>query len=526
MEKYFKAPKLKPGSTLWLAANEFKRSIRSRNTNSGPKAIIGRIVFFCVMAFACYGAGQALYMILKSGNYDEIAFHYAAGKKLILGFIALFFMSMMTSFMFMTDRGDLDLLLSSPTKPENIISGRLLVSSWRTIMLFWFFGTLFIGVSAIMVSPKYFSYIPVAIGLSLFEAGLTFILARWFLMKFGLRFGRIFVQILGFAGVFGGVYFGQVNSTHHARSSSITSFAIPEGEFPKPIQDFLIWIGGSVLGDWFVSFCIMAFGAIVYLIIASWIGKKFGSDVSWLSGQSETKENKAKKDKKIKFEASFLKLMFKKEMAGIFRDSTAIVQIVAPIAGILPAIFALLSAKDSDPDLFGYIGTPIIVFLSASMSASLAWMIVSVEEANELLNSSPIPSSKIYTYKALIALIPGMVEVSFFSIGMAFLNPKAAILTFVFGLIANINAIAVEFANPKPTKRPKMMQKPDRSLASIFIGIFTILIWAIAASLANYSLLWALIPSAIAASVFAWSVMFNKSDTINHAKAIWGEAAK
>ena len=526
MEKYFKPLRLKQGSTLWLAANEFKRSMRSRNTNSGPKAIIGRIILFSVLGFACYASGQGLYTILQNGGFDETAFRYVAGKKLIMGFVALFFMSMMTSFMFLTDRGDLDLLLSSPTKPKNIISGRLLVGSWRTIMLFWLFGTMFIGVSAIMVSPKYFSYIPVAIGLSLFEAGLTFLLARWFLMKFGLRIGRIIVQILGFAGVFGGVYFGQINNTRHIKSNSVMNFTIPEGEYAKPIQDFLIWFGGSVLGDWFVSFCVMGFGAIVYLIISSWIGTKFGNDVSWLSGQSETKEKKSKADAKIKFEGNFLKLMFKKEMAGIFRDSTAIVQIVAPIAGILPAIFAISGVKDGRADLFGYVGAPIIVFLSASMSASLAWMIVSVEEANELLNSSPLKTTKIYAYKAIMALIPGMLEVILFAIGLSFINIKAAIITLIFGLFANINAIAIEFANPKPTKRPKMMQKPDRSLASIFIGIFAILMWAVAASVAYYSLLWAIIPALVGSSIFAWSIMFNKTDNVNHAKAIWGEAAK
>lgn len=526
MEKYFKAPRLKPGSTLWLAANEFKRSIRSRNTNSGPKAIIGRIILLCVMGFACFGSGQALYEILRHGNFDETAFQYVAGKKLILGFIALFFMSMMTSFMFMTDRGDLDLLLSSPTSPKNIISGRLLVGSWRTIMLFWFFGTLFIGVSAFMISPKYFSYIPLAIGLSLFEAGLTFILARWFLMKFGLRLGRIIVQILGFAGVFGGVFLGQVNSTRHIRDNSVMNFSIPEGEFPKPVQDFLIWLGGSVLGDWSVSFCVMAFGIIVYLIIASWVGKKFGNDVSWLSGQSEIKEKKPKKDAKIKFEANFFKLMFKKEMAGIFRDSTAIVQVVAPMAGILPAIAITLGSKDGNSDLVGYVFAPMIVFLSASMSASLAWMIVSVEEAGELINSSPIKAAKIYTYKAIIALIPGMIEVSIFAFAMSFINLKVALISLFFGFLSNANAIAIEFANPKPTKRPKMMQKPDRSLSSIFIGIFAILMWAIASSVAFYSLLWAIIPAFVGSSIFIWSVMFNKTDNINHAKVIWGEAAK
>lgn len=523
MEISFKAPRLKAGSVLWLAVQDFKRSFRTKKNNSGAKALIGRLIFFAFMLFVFYSAGQGFYLTLLKGKLPIEVMEIAAGQKIFTMFIALFFMSMMTSFMTLTDRGDLDLLLSAPIEAKNIIIARLLVGSWRTIMIFWLFGTMFIGLSAVLVSPKYFSYLPTAIGMALAEAGLTFLAARYCLKSMGLRNGRIFVQIIGFVGIFGGVFLTQINAQNSARNYSKENLLNASANFPDALKDFYAFLGRSILGDWGVAFLFLAIGAAIFFCIALIFGSTFAKDAAWLSGQSDEGAKKKNPELTVNFKGNFAKTILFKELRGIIRDQTAIVQFVAPLAGILPAMFALLSVKNGQSDLMGYIASPLVVFLSASMSASLAWMIVSVEEANELLKSSPIALAKIYTYKAVFALMPAFIEFSLFAIGIAFFTLKGAILTFIFSLLANISIIAIEFANPKPTRRPKMMQKPDRSITSIIIGLVAIMFWSIASSVAYYSLLWSIIPIILALIIVAWSMMFNKNDETNHAKAIWAQ---
>lgn len=511
MEIAFKKPKIETGSVLWLALNQFRRSFRLRGAKFGAKQIIGNFFLISFIILVFWGVGQGLFQTLSKPDLNINVVYYAAGKQTLIAFIALSLMSMMTSFMYLTDRGDLDLLLSAPIDAKNIIIARLLVGSWRTIIMFWFFGSMFIGVSAVLISPKYFTYIPISMGLALLEAGITFVAARIFLLKFGLKKGRTLVQIIGFAGIFGGVFLKQMEISKTQKSEIQNQY----------FQEFFEFIGRALLGDWWGALLILAIGTISFYLITILVGKNFGNDAAWLAGQSELGIIKNRKNLNIKFKPTFKQIFFSKEMKSILRDPTAIVQFVAPLAGLLPLIITIMSMEEKESELIGYVTSPLIVFLSASMSASLAWMIISVEEADELLRSSPRKINNIYLYKALCALIPGGIEFIIFSILIAYFNPIAALNAFVFSLLANISVIALELANPKPSKRPKMMQKPDRSFITIMIGILIILLWSIAAAVAFYSLLWSLIPIILVLIILAWSVLFKENEQTNHVKNIW-----
>lgn len=510
MEIDFKPPKLKAGSVFWLAYNQFRCSFRIRGAKFGAKQIIGNLFLISFVLLIFWGTGKGLVETLNDKNLNLSDLYYSAGKQTFFAFIALSLMSLMTSFMYLTDRGDLDLLLSAPIEAKNIIIARLLVGSWRTIIMFWFFGTMFIGLSALMISPKYFTYIPVSIGLALFEAGITFVAARIFLIKFGLKKGRTLVQIIGFSGIFGGVFLKQMDMAKSKTVPNNDNFA-----------HFFDLIGRGLLGNWFIAISIMVLGAFCFYLIANFVGKNFGKDAAWLAGQSEIGSSKNNKKLAINFKPSFAQIFFQKEIKSIIRDPTAIVQFVAPLAGILPLIITILTIDEQISDVIGYIISPLIVFLSASMSASLAWMIISVEEADELLRASPRKINDLYLYKSICALIPGFIEFSLFSIFIAFFNPIAGINAFIFSLLANLSVIALELANPKPSKRPKMMQKPDRSFITIMIGIFIILLWAIASMVAFYSILWSLLPIIFALIILAWSILFKENEQTNHVKNIW-----
>jgi ABC-2 type transport system permease protein len=511
----FKPAILKNGSIIWLSLHSLRRSFRMGGQSNGSKVIFGQVFIALLLIGICWLAGQGVYQSFISNKFDTNYFAFIAGRKILIAFGALFFMSLMTSFMFLTDRGDLDLLLSAPIKPQNIIISRLLVGAFRTIAISILFGAIFLAYSCIFYSPKLLSFVPAIFGIGLIEAATTFLIARFMLLKSGIGTGRKIVQIIGFVGVFGGVFLNQKQI-----SNKSTSIILPHNE--SSFDNFLVFIGRAFIGDFAIATLILIIGILIFVIIAHFFAANFAKDSAILSGQTENNVKKRVSNLPLRFSDNFIKTMFLKEMRSLFRDPTAIVQIIAPMAGIMPAIIAIFNIKENQSEILSYVAPPLVVFLSGSMTASLAWMICSVEEANELLKSAPRQFEKIYALKAVFAFIPGFIEFTLFSILIAFFSPVAAVSCFVFCALANISVIAIEFANPKPAKRPKMMQKPDRSIISILIGIIILLLWAGASAIAFHSILWSLVPIGVALLILVFVVMFNKTDQTNHAKAIWG----
>lgn len=516
----FKKTLMPKTSVLWLAFAQIKREFRARNNNRGLAPNIGRFIFFLMLGGIFYGLGQGLYETIIIHKMPWRDLYYIAGQKLFISFCGLFFMSLMTAFMYFIDRSDLDLLLSSPIPPQKIIMSRLIAGSWRTILIFSIFSTAFIGYSALLISPLMFSYLPLAIGLAFLEAGLSFVIARFMLIKFGLINGRRMVQILGFGGLFGGVLAFQFLKEPQKLSLNINDLS------PKPLHHhfgelFFSFLGKGLLGNWLIAFSIMIFGLLLFVALINIVGRNFGKDVAIITGQEDSQNNNIPNN--ILFNNNILAMYFNKEVKGIIRDPTSLVQIVAPMAGLIPMLFLIFSKNSIDKSLIGIICGPILVFLSASLSGSLAWLAVSVEEANELLLSSPANQRQIYMAKFFAAFVPALVEIILLTALIILHDLKGGILAFIFALFASLAIISVEFARPKPAKRPKMMQRPDRSIFAIIFGMIMVLIWSIALSVANYSVIFSLPIIAVALTMNIWAVYAAPKGASNGLKILFAK---
>ena len=490
-ELKFKTPRLKAGSALWIAFNQIKRDFSARNAK-GAQIVITYIFLAAFLLTICAAGGQIVKVFYTGDFKIGYGFYLAAGNKLIMMFLGLLFMSIMTSFQYFSDRGDLDLLLSSPIKPEIIANSRLIVSTLRTTSMFLFFGTMFIAYTAITLKPILFSYIPVALGLALIEGGVTYIFARGLLIKFGLVAGRRIAQTMGTSGIVLGVWYMQTSTSGIKSKAEIFAY---DGTFSF-IDNTKAWFGEAVLGNWLNALIILLVGMVCYAIFMFIISKDFASDAAIISGQSEIDNKKTKVKSTLKFSKnnSAFKAIVKKEILTMTRDSTAIMQVVIPIATLIPFFYIINTNDDTTKDVMKYIVPPMIIMLTASISASVAWLVASVEEAGDLLKSSPASYYKIYLYKGFVAFLPALLEIIIISLAIAKLGLFVIAVTILFALLANLSAIFIEFANIRPSKRPKMMQKPERSFIGILYSMLVMAIWAGTSVVAMFNIAFALIP--------------------------------
>lgn len=493
----FKSIIFKPGSAPWLASYQVRRGLRKAKIGLNFWGIAGRMVALAVFAVICFSSGGALVEALQNGS-DTLYARSAALRPLLTVVVSGIFINLIAAYSTLTERNDLDLLLSAPIPPSRIVAARLLTSVWRAFFIYIMFASIFVLRAAIEISPIYFSYLPTAFGIALSEAAITFWCARLLLTKFGLRKGRNLSQIIGFGGMVAGVTFYQIGIAADMYGSASSGTA--------PIHPALAWWGGALVGDWLPALAIFAIGCTIYTVTFLVAGRDFARDVAVISGQSETKPESNTSQKPFVFSANLFKIIIFKEWRGIFRDARTFAQIAAPLVGLIPVAFAIVKSWDKDPAIAGYLGAPLVIFMAAQMVMSLAWMVASVEEAPDLLQSSPIRQFTIQSAKLFAAVMAGIVEVLLFALLVGLRAPQAILPIILGGTLACLSAAAVEFYRPRPAKRPKMAERPDRSIVAILFGIALSLCWAVFGLLLLLMPLAAIAPFLVACGLVAWAV--------------------
>ncbi|KAF0185027.1 MAG: hypothetical protein FD163_1724 [Hyphomonadaceae bacterium] len=492
-----KSKLFKPGSAIWLASYQIRRGLRNAKIGLNFWGIVGRIIALALFATICYVSGGALVALLQESGDAGVA-RSVAFRPLLTVAISGIFINLIAAYSTLTERNDLDLLLSAPIPPSRIVAARLLTSVWRAFIIYIMFASIFILRAAIEISPIYFSYLPTALGIALSEAAITFWCARLLLTRFGLRKGRNLSQIIGFGGMVAGVTFYQIGV-----ASNISDAVINSAPAFNPI---LAWWGGALVGDWLPALTIFTIGCTIYVVTYLVAGRDFARDVSIIRGQSENTPRANAKEKPFVFSGNLFKIIIFKEWRGIFRDARTFAQIAAPLVGLIPVAFAIVKSWDKAPEIAGYLGAPMVIFMSAQMVMSLAWMVASVEEAPDLLQSSPIKQFTIQSAKLFAAVMPGIIEVVIFA-GLVGLRAPSAILPIILGgSLACISAAAVEFYRPRPAKRPKMAERPDRSIVAILFGIALSLCWAVFGIIFQWKPIVSIVPFLMASALVAWAI--------------------
>jgi ABC-2 type transport system permease protein len=149
-----------------------------------------------------------------------------------------------------------------------------------------------------------------------------------------------------------------------------------------------------------------------------------------------------------------------------------------------------------------------LVMFGGQITGTLAWTAASIEEAGDLLLSSPSDGGQLFWSKALATAIPSFVFLCLAMGVIALGNPKAALMGLGIGAVGLGCCGAVEFLRPRPARRAKMTQRPDRSILSIIMGSVFSILWAASTGIAMSPLgFWALIPMSVGllAVAFVWA---------------------
>lgn len=508
-----------PGSILWLARHQIRLSWRLGRLGKKMPSWLKPVFTILFVAFLSFtmGYGIAKAFEAAAGDYKQIS--SLAGAIILTLMISGISMNMMGSFMTITEKGDLDLLLSSPIPPHRFVAARLISSAWRGFCIYAGFATIFFGASIVMISPMFASIYVVVAGFAILDAALTYMIARQALLWFGLRNGRRAIITLGAVGVLVGLFGYQMVSSSGslgqlaAREDDPNASLVLLHDWVVALTSNLSWLGGTILGDWLGALVFPVAGAVVSAAVLHFAGKRYDQDVAFLNGQNDHAPHKARKAHARQFRRPALVMVFHKEWLSLTRDPLFVSQLIVPLFTMVPFLGFVWNAMANPEEqsemapVMGAVFAAITVFNVTMLTSSLAWLTASVEEARDLLQASPLDPKIILQGKVLAASGPAIIELFLVAALVAWAWPVAALTILVMGTATCAGACVIEFSRPRPTKRPRMTQRPDRSLVAVLFGLGLGILWACAAGLAAAKIVWWLLPAALAITIsyVAWA---------------------
>ena len=491
-----------PGGVLFLLGHEMLLTWRAFRA-SGKGRHVRRAIFYTMMAaflgFGGYWAARFLSEVTPTPNVMTLG--------IVGGVIAILFSLMLSqALMLITEslyqRGDLDLLLSSPIPLWRIVIVRMSAIAINVGIFY------LILVAAVCAWLPFFGgwawigFAPAILLLTLFATAAALVLARILFALIGPKNTRVAAQILG--SLIGAAFFiaSQIprfseNESRARAMQDVFNAIIPVvGNPASPISlparaafdlnaDLAIWAGVA---------------AVSFLLAVWWYASGFARDAAAIAGLGQRRKRNTRAARAMR--AGVNATLIFKEWRLLRRDPLLLSQILLPLLYFAP-LFAVFGSRLGEEG-FNRISaagfSSAFVLLVTSFAASLAWLTVSAEDAPDLIASAPVSRDSIDNAKAAAAALPSVLLLLPPVIGAGIVvSPMVGFWLLLGGAAAIVSTCLIAIWHQTPGNRKEFRRRTRGSLLLNFGRSFVAFGWIGATGLAvsGWPLL-AIIPALIA----------------------------
>ncbi len=241
-----------PGSLQWFAAHELRLAWRDWSwlmTRGGRRRARG--VAFGFLAFVLFLHGLAYVFLSRamqlsgSGDAQELV--------ILTGMLALTFSAMLSQAMELVTRafyarGDLELILTSPSRTSRLFAVRIAAITATILSMSLIFATPFINMQAWLYGPRWLAGYPVVVALAMLAVSVAILIVGAMFAVIGARRTRSISQIV--AAVIGaafaiGLQFAAIASFG---TTAVPRFAVLERLALDP-HNAILWPARAVFGE-------------------------------------------------------------------------------------------------------------------------------------------------------------------------------------------------------------------------------------------------------------------------------------
>jgi ABC-2 type transport system permease protein len=377
------------------------------------------------------------------------------------------------------ERNDLDLLLSSPLPPQRVLTVRALGVAAMSSTIYLVLASALVLPLAARGLASWLAVYVVILDLALFATALGFLLAMALFGVLGARRTRVVSQVL--AALIGASVFLLAQSRN----------ILPRAEWNRLLARLMragahydahalyAWPARAVLGDPLPLLAVTVLCASLFWAATQAVGRRFAADAAAAAGVGHTGaaqgRRRAAGADRMRFSGSPLTTLARKDARLLIRDPWLISQMLLQLLYFVPLGFLIF--RNAGAHLVAAASAP-VVFLTAQLAGNLTWVVVSAEDAPELIVSAPVAGARILQAKLLVSLTPVAVLAAIPLAVLAASSPLGALTTAACAGAACVTAALMNIWYAKPADRRQMMRRRGQSGLMGVVETLLILAWA------------------------------------------------
>lgn len=489
----------KPASAPWLLAHELRlawRGFRAGRKSPGALAAFGLLGVLALVA----GVGIGL-------SLREVEIPIVPLAVVIADFALAVILTLMLSNTLaasadaLYERGDLDLLFSSPLKPGRVLLIRALGLAVNAGLWFVLPVVLLLTPTIVLGHPAWAGVFGVLVAAALAATGVGLLLAMALFALIGPRRTRTVAQVM--AALIGAAFFlgsQYRNLLGEQRSESlITRIAMEarEGRIqPPPLADVPL---RAALGEPWPLLAVLAIGVGIFALAVAVLGRRFADAAAATQGAAT---RKAARGTSRAFAAGAFQATVRKELRLMRRDTALLSQVLLRVLYLVPLALVMARNAGTQPTANLAASAAAVVILAGQVAGSLAWITLSAEDAPDLLAVAPTPMKVLRQAKLVAALIPVAILLVAPVAVLAWYQPLAGLWTAIGAGLSAWSAGLVHVWRQKPGKRADFRRRRSGSLLVAIAEIAVSLMIGAATALAVAGwLVWAVIPLVVAGAL-------------------------
>lgn len=464
-----------PGSSRWLLRHELRLAWYGAAINKGGRRRMSwlSIAVWAVAWITLHVLAFAMLRKVAPGGVMDPSL--AIPATLVLAAIATFMLasSLRASVMALFERGDLDLLLSSPLSSRSIFTVRLLgvIVAGATLYLFLCGPLVHVGVA--LGQFRWLGVYVAIMATATLTACLGMLLTLALVRLLGARRTRVLAQVL--SAVAGALLFLLSQSysmfSHTDDTGAAERTLRHMAESPWLAPDSPLWLPGrAVLGEPLPTLGMALLGIAAFVLTVGRTHRFFVHGLQEAAGSARAVAKPAG-DMRLRFRRSLFDAVVVKEWRLISRDSHLISQVLLQLVYLAPLLFLILRKNDAPGPAIG----AGLALLCSSLTGSLAWIIVSAEDAPDLLHSSPAAGRTIRLAKLAASVMPPLLLVALPLLWLVVRAPLAGLLIGFVVVAAVLSAALIVSWQGRPAPRSDFkMRGKENFLCTVFESVNTL----------------------------------------------------
>jgi len=485
-----------PGSSLWLLRHEIRLAWYGSAFSGGKRrpGTVSMVVWVLAMVIMHVLAFAVLAGLRKSGIGDALL-GVAAGA--VLAVCATFMLStaLKTCVTALFERGDLDLLLSSPLPSRSIFAVRLLGVAASTAALFLFLFAPFAHVAVLMGRPGMLAIYPAILALAALIACAAMLLTLALVRVLGARRTRTLAQVL--AAVAGALLFLLSQAANfmprgeRGAMTEHTAQALLQHGLLAPGSP--LWLPGrAALGDAVPLLGMIALALAAFVLTVGRTHRFFVRGLQQAAAIGRVAPAPAG-GLRFRFRSNLFETMVIKEWRLIKRDPHLISQVLLQLIYLVPMLALVVRGNGAPGPLLG----TGLTMLCSSLAGSLAWIVISAEDAPDLLRASPAAERAIRLAKLAAAVMPPLLLVALPLLWLLVRAPLPGLMAAFTVSASVLSAGLIVLWAGRPAQRSNFKGRGKENMLSTFLEMFSTLSWA--------ALSWALI--SMTARATSWTLL-------------------